>query len=222
MTPASPNEQTPPAADPNQIQAVARAGRTPKCIILFVTTLAFVLASDLLLKAWSFSHVAGEPVVLSPRADDGRYHIPFHEPVTVIPGVLSFRLTTNTGAVFGLGKGAQWFFALVSLIATAIIMRIFWRSSAGAWVFHTALAMILAGALGNLYDRIVFRAVRDMLWLFPGIKLPFGLTWPGGVRDVYPWLFNIADAALVIGVIVVLLLMRREDMQPQNEQSAPH
>src|SRR5690606_27114508 len=89
-----------------------------------------------------------------------------------------------------------------------IIGRIFWRSPARAFVLHVALALILAGALGNLYDRLMFSAVRDMFHLFPYAELLFGWTWPGPdeSRMLYPWIFNLADAALVVGVVAVLLI----------------
>jgi signal peptidase II len=77
-------------------------------------------------------------------------------------------------------------------------------------VLHFGLALILAGALGNLYDRIMYGAVRDMLYLFPGVKLPFGITWPGGNPELYPWIFNIADAALCVGVVLIILTMLRK------------
>jgi signal peptidase II len=132
---------------------------------------------------------------------------------------LSLQLVTNTGAVFGIGKGAQGMFAVVSIVATVVIVFVFLRSDRGAWVQQTALALILAGALGNLHDRIRFSAVRDMLWLFPDVKLPFGLAWPGGNPYLYPWRFNIADAALVVGVGVMLILMwRAEKHEKQTQQ----
>ncbi|NJS15352.1 MAG: hypothetical protein HC788_13065, partial [Sphingopyxis sp.] len=67
------------------------------------------------------------------------------------------------------------------------------------------LGLVLAGALGNLYDRVVYGAVRDMLHMFPGVELPFGWTWPNGLRDVWPWVFNGADVSLLVGVGVLLM-----------------
>ena len=77
------------------------------------------------------------------------------------------------------------------------------------------LALILGGALGNLYDRVMFNAVRDMFWLLPGVKLPFGLRWPGGMDDAYPWLFNLADVALLAGVGMMVVILWFEDTRRQ-------
>jgi len=197
-----------------------RAGGHWPSMLVFASIFASILAIDLVVKYAAFEHVAGVPIVLDKQNPGDPYAIPYHDPVTVVPYILSLRLTTNTGAVFGLGKGQQWFFILISVVATAVILRVFWRSRRSAWVYQICLAMILAGALGNLYDRVVYRAVRDMLWLFPGVKLPFGLSWPGGVDELYPWLFNIADAALVVSVMVLLVILWREDRQRAIEQAA--
>jgi signal peptidase II len=186
-----------------------RAGRSRLAVTRFLAVMLVVLTADLVLKNWSFEHVAGRPVVLTD--DHALDHRGFwlgyaHESIVIVPRVLELRLTTNTGAVFGLGKGNRVAFILISAIATAVIGIMFWRSPARSWGLHLALALILAGALGNLYDRIRFAAVRDMLHMLPGVHLPFGLAWPGGVREVWPWIFNLADVALLTGVGLVLLI----------------
>lgn len=199
----------PPGNDPpppgHQIQP---AGRHVPAILLFVITTVTLLSVDLVSKTLAFKHVAGRPVQLTRDTGPDSMTIPFHEPIVLIPHVLSMRLMTNTGAVFGLGKGAQAIFMTVSILAVVIIGRVFWQSSARAWALHLALAMILAGALGNLYDRIRFNAVRDLLWLFPDTGL-------------WPWIFNIADAALMIGVGIMVVVMWLSDKQRQTDQTAP-
>lgn len=194
------------------------AGRSAVAVTRFLLVVIVILAADLGLKAWSFANVAGRQVVLTQevtqdhRAFWSKYP---HDATVAIPGVLELRLTTNTGAVFGLGKGNRVMFILVSVVATAVISILFCRSPARAWGTHLALGMILAGALGNLYDRVVYRAVRDMLHLLPGVDLPFGLTWPGGagggVSEVWPWIFNPADVALMVGVGLILITTWRTD-----------
>lgn len=198
------------------------AARDLRAIAVFVAVGVAFLAADLALKSWSFANVAGAPVTLdADQPDRPDLVIPHHDAQTLVPYVLSLKLWTNTGAVFGIGKGGQGFFMIVSVIATAFILFTFARSDRDAWLIHVSLAMILAGAIGNLYDRMQFNAVRDMLWLFPGIHLPFGLTWPGGSSDLYPWLFNIADAGLVIGVAVLLILMWRQDDSDDAKADEP-
>lgn len=206
--------------DSEHDDAPPRAGRHATSIAIFLAVTLGVLVADLALKQIAFRTVAGTPVVLDPAHPEAP-NIPYHEPVPVIPGVLSLRLTTNTGAVFGLGQGGRWVFILVSIVAVLVITRIFWRSPARAKGLHLALALILAGALGNLYDRFMFSAVRDMLHLFPGATLPFGWHWPGqhGSDALYPWIFNLADAALVMGVLGVLLITWKHELRKPKRQS---
>ncbi len=207
MTASTPSK---PSTAPNTIDAAASvstrsAWRHGPAWAIFLGVTLLLLGGDLWIKSWAFANVAQEPVILTRQAITPEQHALFwqahaHEPMEVIPGILSLHLTSNTGAVFGKGKGLQWLFALVSILAAGVILRVFWGSQAKAWVFHLALGLILAGALGNLYDRVVFGSVRDMLWLFPD-------------HGIWPWIFNIADAALMVGVGLVLLTAWR---QPQR------
>lgn len=178
--------------------------------IIFFVIAAVVLAGDLIVKHLSFAHVADQPILLTANNAHDPSVIPHHEAVPLIPHVLSLKLTLNHGAVFGLGAGGRVFFIAVTLIAIVTIITLFWRSDHQQRVLHVGLSLVLAGALGNLYDRIVYAAVRDMLYLFPGVKLPFGLSWPGGISELYPWIFNVADVALCVGVGLILLTMLRK------------
>jgi signal peptidase II len=193
-----------PAGKAAASKANQRAGRCAISIAIFSVLTLVVFAADQALKHLAFKHVAGRPIELHPD-DPERTIIPHHE-MPVVEGLLSLRLTANTGAVFGLGDGMQWLFITVSIIAAVVIARLFWVSPANAYLTHVALALILAGDLGNLYDRIAFWAVRDMLWLFPGTGL-------------WPWIFNLADAALMLGVGLILVVTWRNETRPRNEQS---
>jgi signal peptidase II len=173
---------------------------------VFLIVGAAVLVGDLTLKAIAFGRGPG------------------HEMVSIVPGVLGLECVFNRGAIFGVGQGRRWFFVLASVVAAAVIVYYFWRSSVKAVATHIALALILAGALGNLYDRLWFGYVRDMLHLFPGVDLPWGWHWPvGGAagREVYPWVFNVADVALLAGVILVAWILWRADARPRRPQSSP-
>lgn len=195
-----------PAAAPAPPSA-APAWRRPGSLALFLGLFLVILAADLWLKEWSFRHVAGFPVVLPeaprPGLEDPNYYIAPHPPRVLVPRLLNLRLTFNTGAVFGLGRGMQAFFVIVSVIAAGAIVWGFVRSRADARVLHAALALILAGATGNLYDRVQFNAVRDMLHMLPDTRL-------------WPWIFNIADASLMIGVGLLMIRIYRQDMSPQT------
>lgn len=209
--------------------------RNSKVWVRFLLVILAVLALDLGLKVWSFENIANTPIrlelsekggpqVLIPVKEDGVWRvvstvgpmgepprIPRHDPTVVIPNGLNLQLTLNTGAVFGTGQGGRPIFIIVSLIAVVVIVFLIYRSPPNALMYHLALAMILGGALGNLYDRVRFAAVRDMLHILPGVKLPFGLSYPGGADEVWPWIFNPADVALVVGVLLVLVLSYLSD-----------
>ncbi len=164
-------------------------------VLLFIVTMLVVLAADLLLKYWAFANVAGAPVVITEqtlRDPVGFWRDHAHVPIELVPKLLSLHLMTNLGAVFGLGAGGRWFFIVVSLAAVVAIPLFFTRTESHQKVLHLALALIMGGALGNLYDRVVYGCVRDMLWLFP--------DW-----GLWPWIFNLADAALMMGVGLVLV-----------------
>ncbi|QQE10959.1 signal peptidase II [Planctomycetota bacterium] len=211
------------------------AGPLPKlayksacAITVFLLVTISLIAADLLVKYYSFECVAPHPVeilqaepdmepsnnpALSP--DTMRYQvyvfktetdvIPSRdEPVVVIPKLLNLQLVLNPGAVFGLGKGGRTIFIGVSIAAIIVIAYFFSRSPAKAIMFHLGLAFILAGALGNMYDRVTFGVVRDMFYMFPGTRL-------------WPWVFNVADVELIIGVgLVILHGWLYSDEQPQQ------
>jgi lipoprotein signal peptidase len=97
----------------------------------------------------------------------------------------------NEGALFGVGQGYNSFFLIVSLAAAIGI--IFWstRPNAGrSFVLNLALGLILAGTLGNLYDRLIFGGVRDFLHWY------YLVDWP---------VFNLADCCLVLGATILLV-----------------
>jgi signal peptidase II len=173
------------------MSAVA-AARSPRAWAVFLSVVVGVTALDLASKRWAFARVAGAPVHLEPSAGALEKQIPRHAAIPLVPGVLALHLTVNTGAVFGLFQGTASLLVPVSVGAAALLLWFFARSDARHWGFHLALALVLAGALGNLYDRLRFEGVRDLFWLFPGTEL-------------WPWVFNVADAALTVGVAGILL-----------------
>ncbi len=224
--------------------AAPSAGRSRRALAFFAAVFLVVLAADLALKYAAFEYVADRPVTLVRshaevdahyqehgferyviRYDDDGGVLATQPPIPVLPKLLQLRLTTNTGAVFGLGAGKRWVFIAVSIVATLVIGFLFLQSPPSAWGQHVALALILAGALGNLYDRVIYGAVRDMLHMLPGVHLPFGLSWPGrgelsGPTEVWPWVFNLADVALLMGVAGVLWYAWRTP-PPNSEATSP-
>jgi len=108
-----------------------------------------------------------------------------------IPGFVHFHVTRNYGAVFGLGQGFRWLFVAVSLAAVLFLVFLF-LNSRRQWFYQIVLGMLLAGVLGNLYDRLVFGYVRDMIYALTRWK-------------VFPWIFNVADSLLCVGVGIMIV-----------------
>lgn len=180
--------------------------------------LVFGLALDLWSKDYAFKHIAGHPVLVS-RADvlhtsNPRALIPTHKPVVVVENVLSFTLVLNPGAVFGMGAGKRWLF--ITFTAGAIVLGI-WMFAAWTtrkdWLAHVSLGLLLSGGLGNLYDRLAYACVRDFIHPLPGVEI--------GSWEVWPYVSNVADALLIIGIIGLMWhLWRSEPDKPKVAKAA--
>lgn len=116
--------------------------------------------------------------------------------IHLIPGWLHFDVTANQGAVFGIGQGQRTLFVAVSVAAILFIGYLFVTSDRQR-VYQIILGMLLAGVLGNLYDRLRFGYVRDMIHALPE-KYIFG-------RPAFPWIFNVADSLLCVGVALMIV-----------------
>lgn len=124
------------------------------------------------------------------------------EPYWIVDGYVGIETAVNIGALFGLGSGFGKVFAAFSVIAgIGIIIWLFrYRAASSLWLTFT-MGLVLAGILGNLYDRLGF-------WFDPATMRP---EWSSGVRDwilfryqQYTWPnFNIADSCLVIGAAML-------------------
>ena len=172
--------------------------RSPVAILLFVLTTAAGLGLDLWSKSYAWNKLVVDPhLPLERDLYTGHLRVE-SETATPIPGWLHFKVTVNEGAVFGLGQGNQTLFAIVSVAAIAFLTYLF-ATSGNRWFYQFILGMLLAGVLGNLYDRMVFHYVRDMLYALPG------RTWPGSNREIFPWIFNVADSLLCVGVGLMVI-----------------
>ena len=115
------------------------------------------------------------------------------EVVEVTP-FFNFVLVFNRGAAFSfLADAPGWqtpFFAAVAIVAAAVVSWMLWRNPAKR-LLCAGLALILGGALGNLWDRLQWGAVADFLDFHA-----FGWHWPA---------FNVADSAIVVGAAILIL-----------------
>ena len=111
--------------------------------------------------------------------------------VNILPPILNFTWVENRGVSFGLfGDGsARWMLSLFSIIVAGILG--WWALRADRRLLITAIGLVMGGAIGNVIDRIRFGFVVDFI--------DFSGT------GVFPWVFNIADSAITIGVVLLIL-----------------
>jgi len=117
-----------------------------------------------------------------------------HEPVTIIP-FINLMLAHNTGAAFSFLSDAagwqRWFFIVLALVVSAVIL--FWMHGLPQKAARTAipLALILGGALGNVWDRIQLGYVVDFIDVYYE-----RWHWPA---------FNVADSSITIGTVLLII-----------------
>ncbi|AOS96879.1 Lipoprotein signal peptidase [Microbulbifer aggregans] len=129
----------------------------------------------------------------------------------IIPGLLQFTYAENYGAAFSFladaGGWQRWFFGAVALGFSAMVIVWLWRLPAAKRWEPIALALILGGAIGNLWDRILLGYVRDFISVYYG-------SWHFPV-------FNVADMAISIGaamlVIELLFFAESKDAEKSAE-----
>ena len=132
----------------------------------------------------------------------------YGRPVYLLP-VLDFTLLYNRGAAFSFladeSGWQRWFFTAVSLgVSTMLIVWLKRLPRAQVWM-PVALALILGGALGNLFDRLVYGHVIDFISVHWG-------------RSYFP-AFNIADSAITVGAVMMALDVVRETWQERRQAS---
>lgn len=112
----------------------------------------------------------------------------------VVPGLLAITNLHNNGAAWSILQGQQWFFTIISVVAILIVVYLMahWRHQVPLMV---GLTLILAGTLGNFIDRLMNGYVVDMFELL-FINFP---------------VFNVADSCLTIGVLILIIVILRED-----------
>ena len=112
-----------------------------------------------------------------------------HKSIPVIKNVFHITYVQNTGAAFSILKGKTFLFTVVSSIVIVIITLVLIKLPAKHKAFGIVMALILGGAMGNFIDRLRFGYVVDFLDF---------RVWP---------VFNIADCAIVIGVLILAYLI---------------
>lgn len=135
--------------------------------------------------------------------------VPLHDTIPVIRGFFYITHVENRGAAFSLfaDSPSQWKMGMLvvfSVIALVIVFSLLWRNSHCMSSTGVGLALILGGALGNLWDRLLRGRVVDFLLFYIGD---------------YPWpAFNVADSAIVVGagLLVFEVLFAKSPAQQKS------
>ena len=123
-----------------------------------------------------------------------------HVPLDIIGEVVRIGLAYNPGAAFGLHLGpySRWAFTVITIVALAVLLRMYRETRAGDWTRVAALALISGGALGNLINRFwSARGVVDFIDVGIG-----DLRWPT---------FNVADIGVSVGAVLLAYSLWQED-----------
>jgi signal peptidase II len=124
--------------------------------------------------------------------------MPLHHSIPIVDGFFSLTYVRNTGAAFGIFAGSHEVFRLpfligVSILAIGFILTMLKRLRDDATGLVTALTFILAGAIGNLIDRVFYGEVIDFLDVYYS-----NYHWPA---------FNVADSFITIGVTITIFYL---------------
>jgi signal peptidase II len=141
-------------------------------------------------------------------------HIPMGGAIPVIPRILRITHWTNEGAAFSLFAQSasphlvRWVLVGFSLFAALAVLIALVRLGDRFTLTTVALALVFAGALGNVHDRILYGSVVDFIEVHI-----FSYHWPD---------FNVADSSIVTGACLLLLdsLLPKKDVAPNTELSA--
>lgn len=147
-----------------------------------------------------------------------RNYMAYGESISVI-GQHFFQITShrNRGAAFGILENQRWFFIIVTVVVViGIIIFIRKMKGSGKRLLPAALGLVLGGAIGNFIDRVLFGEVTD----FFHFRFVFSLF--GRQVDYEYAIFNVADCAIVIGVLLILLdtliAWRQESKQSREKE----
>jgi signal peptidase II len=132
-----------------------------------------------------------------------------HVPHEVFGESVRFTLTYNPGAAFGMhfGEASRLVFTVLTFVILGFLVRLYRSLPAAERALRLAIAAVMGGALGNLIDRF-----RSPLGVVDFIDV--------GVGDTRFWTFNIADSAVSVGAVLLVLLLWRYEGRLHAEQNA--
>jgi signal peptidase II len=121
--------------------------------------------------------------------------IGLNDSIVVMPGFFRLTHVQNTGAAFGLfaDSSSEWKVSILvvfSVLALVVVSALLWKNSHAITSTGVGLSLILGGAIGNLWDRLISKHVVDFFDFFLG-----SYHWPA---------FNVADSAIVVGALLLV------------------
>ena len=129
------------------------------------------------------------------------------ERIPVVEPYIGWLSHRNRGAAWGMLEGQMWLFAIITIAVIVGILYYFHKHAKGQPLFQLSLMVILGGAIGNFIDRMLRGEVVDFVdVLIPVINYDFPI-------------FNIADAALTIGVILMIIFVIYDEKQEKKKVS---
>ncbi|NUQ37552.1 MAG: signal peptidase II [Caldilineales bacterium] len=134
-----------------------------------------------------------------------------YESLTPLPTLAPFfRIlhTTNTGVAFGLFRDGGALFALIAAVAVVVMLIYSLRMDTRSPLAYLGMGLLVGGASGNLWDRLVYGHVIDFL----DFRLSQALSWPT---------FNVADMGVVVGVFLFMWVIYAEERQGGEVAASP-
>jgi signal peptidase II len=165
-------------------------GDRPARLLKLKVWCTILLVATLVLDLWSKQYMQ-DLLGLSPDPDVTAST----RAIDVIPHFLAWQGTWNPGVTFGILPGETTLILLLTGLATIALSIWLAGTRSRSKCLHIGLAIILAGAIGNLYDRLLWNKVRDFILIYIGDLEHPTWKWPN---------FNVADSGIVCGVILVL------------------
>lgn len=145
----------------------------------------------------------------------------------VIGDLVRITYTENPGIAFGIDFGNKSFLTLLTFIAALIVFAYLYKVRNGNFLLRLSLGMILGGAIGNLIDRVFYGVIFNYGKIFHGRVIDFididffNINLFGYHIDRWP-IFNIADASVTIGVLLLFFTHREKPISEQVEEINPN
>lgn len=158
-------------------------------LAVFATITPSVLVLDLISKSWALDTLGG-----GNRTE-------------IFGGFVPLTLAYNRGAAFGisLGDDSRWFFIPITILALILLLVLLKQATRRDWLRLVSISMVVAGALGNLYDRV--RWDRGVVDFIGPIDLGI-MDWP---------IFNVADMSITCGAVLLAISFWEEERRERAE-----